>query len=82
MNHEIEDDVHVRAPFEERVEAMGLDKQWLLDDFCQGDYGGIEPFYKAYLQDRMIPPGGVDQFISFREGDGDWLFHKRGYAGF
>ena len=76
MDHQIEDDVHVRAAFEKGMKAVGFDEQRPPHHAVQGRNSRIEPLDKADLEDESLCIGQGDQFVRLGERHGDRFFQK------
>ena len=80
VDHQIEDDVHVRAAFEEGVEAVGFDEEGRSHHGPEGRDGRIEPLDEADLEDQPLCPGEGDQFIRLGKRRGDRFFQQDVHA--
>jgi hypothetical protein len=85
MDHQIENDIHIRPPLKEGMEAMGFHEKGMAHDRIQGQNGRIEPFDMA---DLKHPPPGLGQghqIVRLGQGRRDRFFqqniHIRSEAG-
>jgi hypothetical protein len=76
VNHEIEHDVHVGAPFFEGCESLTLDEARAGEFALRGDDHRIEAFEMTDLQDTFRTIGERDQFAGLLDGLGDRLLDK------
>ncbi len=63
VNHQIEDDVHIRSPFEEGVQTVGFDEERRSHHGSEGGDRRIEPLDEADLEDQIFRIGQGNQFI-------------------
>ncbi len=81
VDHQIEDDIHIRAPFEKRVEAVGFDEEGLPHHGAEGRDGraprrrlnrSTKPIWKTALSPRpgrsVRPPRRVSRRSVFPAG--------------
>jgi hypothetical protein len=57
VDHQVEDYVNIEATWSENAEAVDFKKKRSIDDRFDSDYGGIEAFDVANLQDALMVLG-------------------------
>ena len=81
MNHQIEDDVDIEAPFGERAQTMDLDETRIAQDRTSRDHGRIEPLGLADGENRARLRGRLNHVVRFGQTARHGLFDQHVHAG-
>ena len=76
VNHQIQNDIHIRAPFKERMQAVHFDEDRTGNDLFQRHDGRIEAFHKTDLENEAVFFCQRNQVVRFFEGRAEGLFDQ------
>jgi hypothetical protein len=76
VDHEIQNDVDVKAARAEQAQAVNFEKERIADDPPESGDRRVEAFKMAYLKDAAVPRCSVDQPLGAGEVRGDRFFDQ------